>query len=46
LGNVVLTEKVTGSMTEINLSGYANGIYMLSVVNGNAVTTERVILNK
>ena len=45
LGQVVLTRPFAGAATEVSLTGFAAGLYLLSVqADGKATATQRVTL--
>ena len=46
LGNVVMNVRTVNTKTELDLSGFANGIYMMTVQSGDQISTERLMLNK
>jgi hypothetical protein len=43
-GAVVFESRNTTSTTEINLRGFAAGIYALTVQNGNSIETKRFVV--
>ena len=45
-GNLIYNAKTTNVKTEINLSEFANGVYVLKAESGDNVNTQRIILNK
>ncbi|MCU0321185.1 MAG: S8 family serine peptidase [Chitinophagaceae bacterium] len=45
-GRTVLTKKSNTAIESLNIENLSNGIYMLSIENGAAKTTQKIILNK
>ena len=45
-GRTVLTKKSNTDTESLNIENLSNGIYMLSIENGAAKTTQKIILNK
>jgi len=45
-GNLVYNVKTTSAKAEINLSEYANGVYVLKAESGENVNTLKIILNR
>lgn len=45
-GRTVLTKKSNTASESLNIENLSNGIYMLSIENGAAKTTQKIILNK
>ena len=46
VGNLVVNVKATSAKTEINLTDFADGIYMIIVQTDNSISSEKIILNK
>ena len=42
-GKLMIATKVTDVRTELNLSGFAPGVYMVRIANSTAVTTVKVV---
>ena len=42
-GKLMMTSKVTSTRTELDLSGFAPGVYMVRIANSNAITTVKVV---
>lgn len=43
-GQIVLTQKVTNSTEDVNISGNAAGLYLVKVVTKNGVTVKQIVL--
>ncbi len=46
LGKVVKTVELNSQNTQVDVSGLSNGTYIVRVMNGNKVSTKKVIVNK
>jgi hypothetical protein len=43
-GNVVLTQNITSKITVLDLTGNAAGMYIMNVLDGNKISTKKIIL--
>ncbi|HLG04114.1 MAG TPA: PKD domain-containing protein, partial [Bacteroidia bacterium] len=43
-GNLIAEQKINGRNTQLDVSGLAVGSYYLSVINGNSVETQRIVI--
>lgn len=46
LGEVVKSEELSSNRTSINVSGLTNGTYLVRVMNGEKVSTKKIIISK
>ncbi len=45
-GRQIMTKKLNGVINVLNLNKFSNGVYFLSVENGNKKTIKKIVLNK
>jgi subtilisin-like proprotein convertase family protein len=45
-GRIVMNKKSNATMETLNVENVSNGVYLLSIENGTAKTTQKIIINK
>jgi subtilisin-like proprotein convertase family protein len=45
-GRMISTKEMNNSIDQINISNLSNGVYMISIENGTAKTTKKIVLNR